>query len=64
MVFNILIKFLSGNLDTLYETFVDNKHKTLKKMEKKQIVGEDQKLNIFLAKETLISKLRYNNEPI
>ena len=48
-------RFLSSSLDKLVETLVDNCHKPPKKS-KKEIVGEDNFLNIVNEKEKLLSK--------
>ena len=56
-------RLLSSSLYSLVKTFVNNKHKTLRKM-KDEIVGEYNILNIANEIEKLFNKNRYNNDSI
>ena len=56
-------RFLSGSLNSLVKTFVENNHKTLNIL-KKEFVGDNNILNFGCEIETLLRKGRYNNESI
>ena len=49
-------RFLSSNSDKLVETLFDISHKSLKKLEKKEIVGDDILINIVNEREKLFAK--------
>ena len=51
---------MSSSFDSLGETLVDISHKTLKDFEK-EIVDNDELLNIFSETKLLIKQKRYNN---
>ena len=52
-------RFLSSSLDKIVQTLVDNSHKTLKKL-KKEVIGDDNILNIINELENLIDKTKRN----
>ena len=56
-------RFSSSGLDSLVKTLVDNSHKTLKEFEK-EIVGNDEILNIINEIKMLITEDKYKNNSI
>ena len=56
-------RFQSSSLDSLVKAPVDIKNKTPKNL-KKEFVGNDNTYNIFIEKEKMISRDRYDNESI
>ena len=52
-------RFLSSSLDKLVQTLVDNSQKTLKNL-KKEVIGDDRKLNIINDLENMIDKTKRN----
>ena len=55
--------FLSSSLDSLVKTFVDISHKTLKKL-KKEIVDDDEMLNIVNKIKIVTKEDKYSNDSI
>ena len=51
---------MSSSLDKLFQTLVDNSHKTLRNL-KKEVIGDDNILNIFNELENLIDKTKRNH---
>ena len=52
-------RFLSSSLDKLVQTLVDNSHKTLKNL-KKEVIGDDNIININNELENMIDKTKRN----
>ena len=52
-------RFLSSRLDKLVQTLIDNSHKTLKNL-KKEVIGDDNILNIINELENIIDKTKRN----
>ena len=53
---------MSSSLDKLFQTLVDNSHKTLRNLEN-EVIGDDIILNIINELENLIDKTK-RNQPI